>query len=146
MDELCVERLENYAWCQFYRHLLGGKLKDVARMHWGPANRCTLRKSISLHLVLPTCVLTGKLRPYQIRLLKILRSLFERDVGPAAENGHTDSPMWMTSTGTTLMRGIAHHHLIGLERHRVRLCHAESTSCFFGAICGGGPIAAPVNR
>ena len=51
-----------------------------------------------------------------------------------------DSPMSMTSPRTTLTRGQLHHCYIGLPRRRIPPCHNEATQCFFGAICGSGPI------
>jgi len=33
-----------------------------------------------------------------------------------------------------------HHCYIGLPQRRIPLCHNEGTQCFFGAICGMGPI------
>jgi hypothetical protein len=33
-----------------------------------------------------------------------------------------------------------HHCSIGLPWRRIPPCHTSPTKCFFGAICGGGPI------
>src|SRR3989344_6602243 len=33
-----------------------------------------------------------------------------------------------------------HHCYIGLPQRRIPLCHKSATACFFGAICGCGPI------
>ena len=33
-----------------------------------------------------------------------------------------------------------HHCYIGLPQRRIPLCHNGGTQCFFGAICGIGPI------
>ena len=33
-----------------------------------------------------------------------------------------------------------HHCYIGLQQHRIPLCHNVTIGCFFGAICGTGPI------
>jgi hypothetical protein len=33
-----------------------------------------------------------------------------------------------------------HHCYIGLPQRRIPLCHNKTIMCFFGAICGCGPI------
>jgi hypothetical protein len=33
-----------------------------------------------------------------------------------------------------------HHCYIGLPQRRIPLCHNAAIMCFFGAICGCGPI------
>ena len=39
-----------------------------------------------------------------------------------------------------------HHCYIGLQRHRIALFHTEGSQCFFGAICGSGPITSLTRR
>ena len=39
-----------------------------------------------------------------------------------------------------------HHCYIGLQRHRIPPCHKCANMCFFGAICGSGPITSLTPR
>jgi hypothetical protein len=39
-----------------------------------------------------------------------------------------------------------HHCYIGLPQRRIPLCHNGGTQCFFGAICGMGPITTLTRR
>ena len=81
--------------------------------------------------------------PHRVR--RLAHSL-KRDIGPAATNRRDDSPMSMTSPRTTLTRGQYAPLLIGLPRRRLPPCHNEAPQCFFGAICGSGPITSLIPR
>ncbi|MCK9354567.1 MAG: hypothetical protein M0P59_10455, partial [Gallionella sp.] len=42
--------------------------------------------------------------------------------------------------------GNLHHCYSGLPQHRIPLCHIRKAACFFGEICGIGPITSLTNH
>jgi hypothetical protein len=85
-----------------------------------------------------------KVAPHRVR--RLAHSL-KRDIGAAAAYRHVDSPVSMTSPRTTLTCGqsapLLHRFFRGATVH---LGHIARTACFFGAICGSGPITSLTSR
>jgi hypothetical protein len=75
--------------------------------------------------------------PHRVR--RLAHSL-KRDIGSAAVNRQADSPMSMTSPRTTLELGqlapLPHRSLAA----PLSTLPQQAAQCFFGAICGSGPI------